>query len=392
MKIDRPQRARRERREEERDRREQRQLRGDQQHRDQQPRRRRAARRSDARTLDGSVQLHVAEHQIERRRHRRDVDDDREHETDVLADDELPARQRLGQQAVDAAPLDLARDEADADEHRHQHARHLDRREPEVLDDLDVLPRRDLADRARTRRRAAARTRRSRRARGRAPISLNTCHATSPMRLMTRAPRRAPAGTRPRASSAAAPPRRATRRRPPARPRAARGARRRRADRCSGRPRWRRKPATFGRRAVASGIRYARGHHLPAVRAARAAGARGEIVDRTGRDELAPRDDADAAAQQLGVREDVRAEQHRAALVAQVQDDVAHLAAADGIEARHRLVENHELGIVDERLREADALHHPLRVLPDRAPAIVGAQARRDRARAWRARARSAPR
>ncbi len=39
--------------------------------------------------------------------------------------------------------------------------------------------------------------------------------------------------------------------------------------------------------------------------------------------------------------------------IAQLQDQIAHLAPADRIEAGHRLVEDHELGIVDERLRDA---------------------------------------
>ena len=37
-------------------------------------------------------------------------------------------------------------DEADADEDGHQRAGELDRRQAEVLDDLDVLARRELAD------------------------------------------------------------------------------------------------------------------------------------------------------------------------------------------------------------------------------------------------------
>ena len=83
-------------------------------------------------------------------------------------------------------------------------------------------------------------------------------------------------------------------------------------------------------------------------------------------------------AQRLGIRQDVRAEEHRPPLVAKLQDQIAHLAPADGIEPGHRLVEDDELRIVDERLREADALHHAFRVLADR-PAAIGAKTRRDR-------------
>ena len=41
-----------------------------------------------------------------------------------------------------------------------------------------------------------------------------------------------------------------------------------------------------------------------------------------------------------------------------------------GIQPRHRLVEDHELRIVDERLRQSDTLHHALGVLAHRPPPI----------------------
>ena len=75
------------------------------------------------------------------------------------------------------------------------------------------------------------------------------------------------------------------------------------------------------------------------------------------------REDRHAAAQRLGVAQDVRAEEHGAAAIAQPQDQRADVAAAERIEPGHRLVEDHELGIVEERLRDADALQHPLREL-----------------------------
>ena len=43
-------------------------------------------------------------------------------------------------------------------------------------------------------------------------------------------------------------------------------------------------------------------------------------------------------------------------------DDVAHLAPADRVERRGRLVEEDEGGVVEQRLGQADALEHPLRV------------------------------
>ncbi len=79
--------------------------------------------------------------------------------------------------------------------------------------------------------------------------------------------------------------------------------------------------------------------------------------------EAAADDDAHAAAEGLGVRQHVRAEEHRPALVAQPQDQLPDVAAPQRIEARHGLVEEHELGVVDERLRDAHALQHALREL-----------------------------
>ena len=75
----------------------------------------------------------------------------------------------------------------------------------------------------------------------------------------------------------------------------------------------------------------------------------------------------------------------------------ADVAAAERIEPGHRLVEKDHFGIVEQRLRDADALHHPLRELAQLEPAL-GADAdaieqRRDaRVRARRARSRTAGR
>ena len=77
----------------------------------------------------------------------------------------------------------------------------------------------------------------------------------------------------------------------------------------------------------------------------------------------------------LGVGEDVRAEEHRASLIAQLQDERAHVAAAERIEARHRLVQENDFRVVQERLRDADALDHPLRVLAQLLPPPLGADA-----------------
>ena len=87
-------------------------------------------------------------------------------------------------------------------------------------------------------------------------------------------------------------------------------------------------------------------------------------------DQAALREDGDAAAERFGVAQHVRAEEHGAAAIAQPEDQRADVAAAERIEARHRLVEDHQLGIVDERLRDADALQHALRELAELQPPL----------------------
>ena len=52
--------------------------------------------------------------------------------------------------------------------------------------------------------------------------------------------------------------------------------------------------------------------------------------------------------------------------LAQVEDQVAHEAPSDRVEARHRLVEQNQLRVVDERLGEPSPLQHALREAPQR--------------------------
>ena len=157
-----------------------------------------------------------------------------------------------------------------------------------------------------------------------------------------------------------------------ARPRRARastllGRRRRAAARArSGRRRARVRP----RRAGASARRARRGvtprhDQLPAAQLERE-----QVRQAARRDQPPAGEDRHAAAQRLGVAQHVRAEEHRAAAVAQPQDQLADLAPAERVEPRHRLVEEHDLGIVDERLRDADALQHALRELAQLQPAL----------------------
>ena len=78
--------------------------------------------------------------------------------------------------------------------------------------------------------------------------------------------------------------------------------------------------------------------------------------------DLALHDDRDAMAQHLHVGEDVRVHEHGLALRVQPHDEIADLLAADRVETAHRLVEEHDLRVVHQRLRDADALEHALRV------------------------------
>ena len=120
----------------------------------------------------------------------------------------------------------------------------------------------------------------------------------------------------------------------------------------------RRKAREHGRRHV--------GHHqFPPAHLERQ-----DVVEASRRGQAAPGDDGDTAAERFGVGKDVGAEEDRPPLVAQLEDERPDLAAAERVEARHRLVEKDDFGIVDERLGNADALHHPLRELPQLQPAL----------------------
>src|SRR6185312_1185611 len=86
-----------------------------------------------------------------------------------------------------------------------------------------------------------------------------------------------------------------------------------------------------------------------------------DVAQLSARDQASFREDGDAAAERLGVAEHVRAEEDGAAPVAQPENELSDVAAAERIEPRHRLVENHEPRLVQQRLRDPDALQHPFR-------------------------------
>ena len=76
-------------------------------------------------------------------------------------------------------------------------------------------------------------------------------------------------------------------------------------------------------------------------------------------DDLPVLDERHAVAGDFDFRKQVRVEKHRRALALEVADNVAHQSAAHRVEARGRFVEEDQLGFVEERLRQPDALEHP---------------------------------
>ena len=70
----------------------------------------------------------------------------------------------------------------------------------------------------------------------------------------------------------------------------------------------------------------------------------------------------------------MRAEEHRSALVAKIEDQRPRLAATEWIEAGHRFVEEHDVWIVQQCLGDADPLDHALGEFPQ-LPSTLGADA-----------------
>src|SRR5581483_7411953 len=70
----------------------------------------------------------------------------------------------------------------------------------------------------------------------------------------------------------------------------------------------------------------------------------------------------DAVAERVGLEHVVRREQNRLAGRDQVSDRLAQLACADGIDADGRLVEEYDLGVVEDPARDVEALAHAARV------------------------------
>ena len=82
--------------------------------------------------------------------------------------------------------------------------------------------------------------------------------------------------------------------------------------------------------------------------------------------EFALMDDGHAVANRLDFAEFVRGKENGFALVLQPLDDFADFHAAQGIKAAGGFVEDEQIGIVDQRLGEADALLHAFGIGFDR--------------------------
>ena len=90
------------------------------------------------------------------------------------------------------------------------------------------------------------------------------------------------------------------------------------------------------------------------------------------RADLAAVEDHHARADILDVGEQVRGQQDGLAAAAELEDEVLHLPRADRVEARGRLVEDEQLGVVHQRLRESEPARHALRELARRAVRDLG--------------------
>ena len=96
------------------------------------------------------------------------------------------------------------------------------------------------------------------------------------------------------------------------------------------------------------------------------------LAERTVDQFLSARDNAESIAQLLGVLHDVRRKQHGLPLTPVLDHGVPQHLRVDRIETGKRLVENHELWIVENRRNELHFLLHPLREIRHFAHPPVG--------------------
>ena len=105
-----------------------------------------------------------------------------------------------------------------------------------------------------------------------------------------------------------------------------------------------------------------------------------ELGDRPGADDPPAVDDRRGVARLLDLVEQVRGEEHRAALADERADHLAELEDPGRVEAVGRLVEDQQLGVGEQAARDAEALAHALRVARDLLVGAVGEADARERA------------
>ena len=126
---------------------------------------------------------------------------------------------------------------------------------------------------------------------------------------------------------------------------------------------------------------------------------RARVVDGALEAALPAGDDRQPVAQPLGMRHDVGREQDGRAAVALGEDQRLQPLLVDRVEAGERLVEDEQVGLVDDRAEQLDELRHALRQLADlarrrrgRGPPSSSSRRARAGARVRHGRPRSAPR
>ncbi len=96
-----------------------------------------------------------------------------------------------------------------------------------------------------------------------------------------------------------------------------------------------------------------------------------EVLDGSAGLHLSVIENHDAIADVFHIGEEMGGKQNGFSALRECDDEVLHLVAADGVEARGGFVEDDEVGIVDERLGQSDAPHHSFGELADRSPSRV---------------------
>jgi hypothetical protein len=101
-------------------------------------------------------------------------------------------------------------------------------------------------------------------------------------------------------------------------------------------------------------------------------GAAAQLFDRGLGDDAAVRDDSHPVADLLHLGHEVAGEDDGAALAAQLDHEGAHVAHAGRVEPVGRLVEDHQLGVLEQGGGDAEALLHPERVRGEPVVAAIG--------------------